>query len=101
MTSWSTTQPEYLDMHEVPPAGSGKIKDYDNSDLLTKIRYWLLRKLAGKRAIMINVRVGVIPRLDDRNVVGRTTRTGAGLLMHGSYVYCDDDRMLLLSNNAD
>lgn len=100
MTQRSTTEPQFLDLCEVPPAGSGKIKDYVDTSFLCGIRHWLIQRLAGKHCVIVNARIGIINRIEDRNVVGRTTNTGDGLLMHNSYIYCDDDRMLLLSNNA-
>lgn len=98
MTRMSTTEPEYLDLHEVPPAGSGKIQDYDSSGFLRNVRYWLIKKLAGKCMVIINAHVAVIPRIEDRNVIGRATQTGAGMYITSSYLWCDDERMLLLSN---
>lgn len=100
MTQWSTTEPEYLDLCEEPPAGSGKIQPYSNASRWCDFRYWLIKKLAGKNTIILNAHIAVIPRIEDRNVIGRATNTGPGMLMNHSYLWCDDERMLLLSNRA-
>jgi hypothetical protein len=100
MTSWSQTEPDYLDLREAPPAGSGDILPFSSATMLANFRHWLIRKLAGNHTIVINAHIGVIKRLDDRNVLGRMTQTGEGILLWDSYLYCDDERMLLISNNA-
>lgn len=100
MTQWSTTEPEYLDLREAPPEGSGKILPFSSATMLANFRHWLIRKLAGNHTIIINAHIGVIPRIDDRNIMGRMTETGEGILLWDSYLYCDDDQMLLLSNNS-
>lgn len=100
MTQWSVTEPEYLNLCEKPPAGSGEIQEFDNSSPWCKFRYWLIKKIAGKKAIVLNVRIVVIPRIEDRNVIGRMTDTKDGLLLDSSRLWCDNDRMLLLSNNS-
>ena len=100
MTQWSTTEPEFLDLCEVPPAGSGKIKEFSNASVWCNFQYWLIKKIAGKRTIIINAHIGLIPRLEDRNVLARATKTGKGLYLNDSYLWCDDENMLLLSNRA-
>lgn len=100
MTSWSTTEPGFLDLREALPEGSGKILPFSSATMLANFRHWLIRKLAGNHTIIINAHIGVIDRLDDRNVLGRMTQTDDGVLLWDSYLYCDDKSMLLISNNA-
>lgn len=100
MTSWSTTEPDFLDLREAPPEGSGNILPFSSSTILANFRHWLIRKLAGNHVIIINAHIGVIDRLEDTNVLGRMTETGKGILLWDSYLYCDDKQMLLLSNRA-
>lgn len=100
MSGWSKRETEYFDLCEVPPAGSGKVKDYSDSNWSTAIRYWLIKKLAGKHTVIVNARINIIDRIDDLNVVGRATQTGKGMLMQSSYLHCDGEQMLLVSNHS-
>lgn len=100
MTSWSKSEPDFLDLREAPPAGSGDILPFSSSTMIANFRHWLIRKLAGKHMIIVNAHIGVISRHDDRNILGRMTETAPGVLLWDSYLYCDEESMLLLSNNA-
>lgn len=90
---------QYLDMVEEPPAGSGKVKDYCNASRLTKVRHWLIEKLAGEQVVILNAHLRLIPRLEDKTVVGRTLPEGKGMLISGSNFYCGDKDMMLIQNN--
>lgn len=95
----TATEQKYLELYEVPPTGSGKIQEINNSSRWCSFQYWLIKKIAGKRAIILNAHIEIIPRLDDRNILGRLTQTGKGMLLEGSYLWCDNKHMLLLANN--
>lgn len=89
---------EYVDLREVPPAGSGIIKAIKSKHLLTNIRHWLLRKIAGNRIVIINAHLRMIPRDEDTNIVCRTNPMGKGMLLHDSNFYCTDKQMMLINN---
>lgn len=94
---WNKAEPEYLDFLEKPPAGSGEIKDFKDTNWWTDIRYWLISKLAGKSTVIINARFSFVPRHEDKNIVLRATDIKHGLLSKDNTYFCDDTHMMLIS----
>jgi hypothetical protein len=42
-----------------------KLNNYDNSDLQTKIRHWLIKKIAGDHVIILNAGISILDRQKD------------------------------------
>lgn len=41
-----------------------KIPNFSNEGLSVRIRHWLIKKVAGKHAVVLNVRIDLVPRQD-------------------------------------
>jgi len=74
-----------------------KIPNFSNASWLYTLRFWLIQRLAGKAAIVLNVKIDVVQRQPEYTARIRNMRGG---LVASSVLYADEQIMLEFSPAA-
>lgn len=69
-----------------------KFEDFSNADVLTKLRFKLIKILAGKSLIIINARVSIVDKHTDKSLIIRGIK--GGLISHNTFP--DKDGQILM-----